>query len=475
MAGDPELTIRVNAVTSQAQSAISGFMNSVTGNFGTILAAGGALAIGTKVVLGQLEDLYKVARAGADSAGGEVSAAYDRFDAALDNLETGGKELLANALYPLIAGLIEMPGAVETINKALDEGVISFGDYLWAAVRLVSFQSLFRKDYRDAILEDLGLVNEGIDETIEQIDKLSKAEAAHIDFQSESWDNAMLVSAGLLESKVNASLISTKEHMEASREAAGLLGGALMDMAGDYDAARTAAGLLNEGIKLVSDTMLEQERVKLALKLATEDLTGEEKAQLILQFGELENISALNKAYDDGVISKYDWIEAMSDGMVTTEELAALLGETADEAARGAAELDALGMAAMNASGDYVLNFDVNVTGDQLPNPGKYNPGAKGGGGSARDNAGGGFSHGTDFVVPPGFNNDSFGPIYVESGERVQVTPANQMGAGKGGGGNGPVNVTVLLDGKEIAAQVLTQAGRGMRNARSSGAGLTGR
>lgn len=35
-------------------------------------------------------------------------------------------------------------------------------------------------------------------------------------------------------------------------------------------------------------------------------------------------------------------------------------------------------------------------------------------------------SNGGDFIVPPGFENDSF-PILVESGERVQVTPANQV------------------------------------------------
>jgi hypothetical protein len=36
------------------------------------------------------------------------------------------------------------------------------------------------------------------------------------------------------------------------------------------------------------------------------------------------------------------------------------------------------------------------------------------------------FAKGGDFIVPPGFNNDSY-PMLVESGERVQVTPANQV------------------------------------------------
>lgn len=42
------------------------------------------------------------------------------------------------------------------------------------------------------------------------------------------------------------------------------------------------------------------------------------------------------------------------------------------------------------------------------------------------------FQHGGDFIVPPGFMNDSF-PIWVSSGERVRVTPAGQQAA-RGGG-----------------------------------------
>jgi hypothetical protein len=42
-------------------------------------------------------------------------------------------------------------------------------------------------------------------------------------------------------------------------------------------------------------------------------------------------------------------------------------------------------------------------------------------------------ANGLDFTVPPGFPNDSFGPIYVQSGEHVKVTPTGEVG--KGGGG----------------------------------------
>lgn len=41
------------------------------------------------------------------------------------------------------------------------------------------------------------------------------------------------------------------------------------------------------------------------------------------------------------------------------------------------------------------------------------------------------FAGGTSFMVPPGFPNDSF-PIMVQSGERVDVTPAHRAGSNKG-------------------------------------------
>lgn len=44
-----------------------------------------------------------------------------------------------------------------------------------------------------------------------------------------------------------------------------------------------------------------------------------------------------------------------------------------------------------------------------------------------------GLAGGADFVVPPGYPNDSFGPIYLQSGEHVQVTPPGQSGGGRSG------------------------------------------
>jgi len=44
------------------------------------------------------------------------------------------------------------------------------------------------------------------------------------------------------------------------------------------------------------------------------------------------------------------------------------------------------------------------------------------------------YHSGADFVVPPGYPNDSFGPVYLESGEHVKVTPAGRADRQSGGG-----------------------------------------
>jgi hypothetical protein len=46
-----------------------------------------------------------------------------------------------------------------------------------------------------------------------------------------------------------------------------------------------------------------------------------------------------------------------------------------------------------------------------------------------------GYQTGADFVVPPGFAGDKF-PFMASTGERVQVTPAGDVGNERGGGGN---------------------------------------
>jgi len=66
------------------------------------------------------------------------------------------------------------------------------------------------------------------------------------------------------------------------------------------------------------------------------------------------------------------------------------------------------------------------------------------GGGNIKVNK---FASGANFVVPPGFPNDSY-PMMVQSGERVQVTPANQVRSDDGA-------VISQLQGVKAAIQAL--------------------
>jgi hypothetical protein len=74
-----------------------------------------------------------------------------------------------------------------------------------------------------------------------------------------------------------------------------------------------------------------------------------------------------------------------------------------------------------------------------------------GGGGGASSNAGKGFASGGDFIVPPGYPNDSY-PMRVSSGERVQVTPAGQ--ASGSGPMIGEVHIHNDMDLERLAYEV---------------------
>jgi hypothetical protein len=115
----------------------------------------------------------------------------------------------------------------------------------------------------------------------------------------------------------------------------------------------------------------------------------------------------------------------------------------ADETARINDELDELDGRVTHTT----MHLDRIIT-EQLATPGgdPTNP----------THLGGPQAHsGADFIVPPGYPNDSY-PLRVESGERVQVTPAGEPGKG----GN-TVNVTVYtgsgnadLIGNKVAGRV---------------------
>lgn len=61
------------------------------------------------------------------------------------------------------------------------------------------------------------------------------------------------------------------------------------------------------------------------------------------------------------------------------------------------------------------VDYWAKIFGDDPPDLSPIDPGDPGG-----------YHNGADFVVPPGYPNDSFGPMYAESGERVTIAPASE-------------------------------------------------
>lgn len=79
----------------------------------------------------------------------------------------------------------------------------------------------------------------------------------------------------------------------------------------------------------------------------------------------------------------------------------------------------------------------------------------------------GGYANGANFIVPPGYPNDSF-PMRVQSGEHVQVTPAGK--SGKSGGFGSGVTIVYspmisLASQSEIDNVLLPLVRKAMRNA----------
>lgn len=144
--------------------------------------------------------------------------------------------------------------------------------------------------------------------------------------------------------------------------------------------------------------------------------------------------------------------------METTNEV---LGTTVITAEQASLMVGNLASAAQAAAGNYNIHFNITSTG-QIPQLGSSADVTQKSGENAV-----GLASGADFIVPPGYPNDSYGPIYVQSGEHVQVTPPGQ--AQNSGGSSAPPIVQVFLDSQQIAAIVRVQQGQDYRQRTGGG------
>lgn len=161
-------------------------------------------------------------------------------------------------------------------------------------------------------------------------------------------------------------------------------------------------------------------------------------------------VQAAEEGLDPALVEDF-----LTDILVDAQELEVALGNISEfEAAQNIADQLGIPLAEAKELMDGIVdganiirnlnatwNIAVKFTGDTIPiapGPGE-GPIALAGGG--------------DFIVPPGFPNDSF-PMRVQSGERVQVTPAGEVGrAGNGGGGT-----TMIFEAGSIVSTAMNPA-----------------
>jgi hypothetical protein len=248
--------------------------------------------------------------------GGTTDSATDSFaelEVEIENASNTLKERLAQEMGPVIDRFFDMQDGVVNLEEALKDGAIT------------------QEAYENTIFA----INEGLLTWGE----VSRGATQAIERNFEAMDASVgpMADYGLRLLDIASAATDAGAATEDAIEPTTLLGVAVAELGGSYNAAKSAASLLGTSIKLLTDNMVEAERLKLVLKIATEDLSGAQIEELLTQQDQLENISRLNEAIEAGTVDKQKFLEVTRDGKVSEEELNEIFGETPD-AANDAAE-----------------------------------------------------------------------------------------------------------------------------------------
>lgn len=226
------------------------------------------------------------------------------------------------------------------------------------------------------------------------------------------------------------------ESMGASEPVITAVESAISELTGSFNESSETASLLSQGLDLITSSMVEQQRIALALEIATSDLSAQEIEARLNALDRLAAIESLNAALEAGTIDQYDWIAAMADGEVTQEEVNALLGQTEDAlgaippaaasvegaVSDAASSMGASGLA-MAASMEPAAGETQRILSnlrqiDGMAVSATIDITATGSGTAGEVNLY--MAQGGAFTVPPGYPDDSF-IVGLTSGERVVV------------------------------------------------------
>lgn len=281
-------------------------------------------------VVGAFEDVYKAGRAGADLIGGDVAAAYDEFDDNLREAKEGLQEMAAEGLLPFIEVQNASVEAIRKLDAALEAGAITQQEYNAARQRGMRDGGAYigmSEDTKKAI-DDVAAAAEDASENLDAMND----EWMRYAEDSTSWDHALQVTAGIIESEVNAAL-------ETAEQRLGFVSDGFRELGITGPAAELALLNLQHAQGLLNDEQYESERLMLALGVAI-------KGGLIVDLGDLE--------------------AALLDGKLTQEEFAGLLGITEQAASDAGEEVEFLASQAERLDGNYHANITITVSGADL-------------------------------------------------------------------------------------------------------------
>lgn len=381
------------------------------------------------------EDMRKVMEAGPDALREMAAAAVESGKAVndewvqkmnmmrqvTDDFADRVDALKLKVSYELVSGLMENITAQEAFQKAMEAGIITEGEMNWQTFLAITGT----KTYAEALPwlnEQIRYVNESEGTRAANLMGLmvpAVEDVTEVDWlQVEAMDNVAKAAAGLDE--------AYQIHII---DRAGDVAGAIQEINKAYDAQKVVVGLIEDGIRSMGETEAEVAQVRAVLLLAELKMKGElneARAQEILDLQTtIERTEGLTKAMDDGLITKYDWLEIMKDGKITQEEYNTALGITSDELSDEEKhlmgvndELDALN--GKNIEADVTINY--------------HSTGSTGSGGGYGSSVnidihlakGGAFWANSPTVMMVGEGGES---------EYVQVTPKSKMGTDEGAGG----------------------------------------
>jgi hypothetical protein len=334
---------------------------------------------------------------------------YQEVMGELNDTWTGFKHTIGEAVIPTITILVkkvndnaaaadDLNSTLDTLEQMMDRGIITEKEYSDIAKQLAVHGANVNDvlDNANALLEKNEAAYKGAtaglvpySDYTRELNGIMGDSSAYYELLFHHLDNTTDSLAGM-----ETQSFYTTEEVKRLQGGIDLLNDATMS-------------LVNDAISAYTDSLAESMIMQAAFQLAMGDITQAEFDQTVAMAPAISNLEEMNKLLEDGSITWNDYFNAIEDGKVTTDELIKNLedaGMSASDAATYVANL-ALSIDSLH---DKSITIKVHVpTITELE--GLFG------------------QHGADFVVPPGFPNDSF-PLHVSSGEHVTVIPQ--------GGGN---------------------------------------